>query len=132
MIDFESEILTLVSSAIREDGVDITSEPIVMKPAKFPCCSIVEADNYIYRKTSDSGSIEKHVRVTYEVNVYSNLGKKRKSQCKEILSKVDKEFIELGFERITKNPISMGDGQTYRLLARYQAVLSKNGTIFRN
>lgn len=133
MIDFENEIFTKVSSAVRNkyDKSIITSEDIVEMPSNFPAISIIEIDNYTYTDTSDSGSIENHVRVTYEVNVYSNLKSKKRSQCKEIISMIDNEFIKLGFDRISKQPISMGNRDLYRMVTRYRAIISKDGTIYR-
>lgn len=134
MIDFENCIFSTVSDPVRTKYTKaiITSEDIVEMPATFPAISIVEVDNYVNRNTSDSGSIENHVRVVYEVNVYSNLKSKKRSQCKEIISMIDDEFIKLGFERMSKQPISMGNTELYRMVARYQAVISKDGVIYRN
>lgn len=134
MIDFENCIFSTVSDPVRNKytKATIATEDFVEKPATFPAISIVEIDNYVNGNTSDSGSIEKHARVTYEVNVYSNLKNKKRSQCKEIISMIDDEFIKLGFERMSKQPISMGNTELYRMVARYQAVISKDGVIYRN
>ena len=41
-------------------------------PAAFPAVMIEEKANSIYRKSQDSGSVENHASLMYEVNVYSN------------------------------------------------------------
>ena len=73
MIDIESEVFNTVSEKVREQYPEIfmTGE-YVKSPSSFPCVSLIETDNQIYRNTRTSGCIENHAQVVYEVNVYSN------------------------------------------------------------
>ncbi len=99
--------------------------------AKFPCVIIEEADNSAYDKTQDSGSLENHAVVMYEVNIYSNKVNGRKDECKQIQKIIDCQFEQMGFTRISKTPMTTTNTTVYRIVSRYQAVVSKNKEIFR-
>ena len=133
MINIESEIFSVIAKAVRVDYPDIyISGEYVKSPPKFPCVSLVEMDNSSYAKTQTSGSVENHVAVTYELNVYSNKTSGKKSECKAIASLIDNEMAALGFSRTMLQPIpNMDDATIYRMTGRYRAVVSKDNTIFR-
>ena len=133
MIDIETEILNDVATRLREKfGAKFTVYgETVLTPSVFPCACIEESDNYAYSQSQDSGSNENHAEVVYDVNVYSNKQKGKKAQCKEILAVIDDYFTSIGFTRTIKNPVSLDDATKYRLFARYSAVVSKNGMIYR-
>lgn len=89
-------------------------------------------DNEIYRSTRTNETIENHVQVMYEINVYSNKIKGKKTEAKSIMSVIDSEFARLGFTRMMYNPIPNElDATIYRLVARYRAVISKDKVIYR-
>ena len=73
MIDIETEVFSIVSAEVRKKypKIYMTGE-YVKSPPSFPCVSLIETDNQVYRNTRDSGRIENHAQVLYEVNVYSN------------------------------------------------------------
>lgn len=132
MIDIENEVykniinkLTTVFPKIYAYGEQQSSI------AKFPCVIIEEADNYAYDKTQDSCSLENHAVVMYEVNVYSNKSNGKKDECKQIQNIIDYQFERMGFTRISKIPMAMNNATVYRIVSRYQAVVSKNKEIFR-
>lgn len=134
MIDVEMQIYNKVANTLREeygDKIFITGE-YVRSPAKYPAVSIVEMDNTPYLKSEDSGSMEHHVSVMYEVNAYSNLTTGKKMQCKEIIAVIDEVFLSLGFRRRTLTPVpnEEGNGTIYRMLGRYSAVISENEVIY--
>lgn len=133
MIDIETEVFNAVSTKVREKYPQIfmTGE-YVKSPSDFPCVSLIEADNQVYRKSQTTESMENHAVVLYELNVYSNKKKGKKSECKEIVSLIDKELVALGFTRIMLNPIpNEEDATIYRMVGRYNAVVSKNNVIYR-
>lgn len=133
MIDIETEVFDTISTAVRNayKGVFMTGE-YVKSPPSFPCVSLIETDNQVYRNTRDSGSIENHVQVLYEVNVYSNKTSGKKAQCKEIIAFIDSKMEALGFTRTLMNPVpNEEDATVYRMTARYRAVVSKDKTIYR-
>ena len=133
MIDVENEIFTIISTAARAKYPKIYMTGEYLKsPPSFPCVSLIETDNQIYRNTRDSGNIENHVQVLYEVNVYSNKTSGKKSECKAIIALIDSEMESLGFTRTLMNPVpNEADATIYRMVARYRAIVSKNKTIYR-
>ena len=133
MIDIENEIFNIISEKLiaKYQGIYISGE-YVKSPPSFPSVSLIEMDNEIYRSTRTNESIENHVQVMYEINVYSNKIKGKKTEAKSIMSVIDSEFARLGFMRIMYNPIPNElDATIYRLVARYRAVVSKDKVIYR-
>lgn len=132
MIDIESEVFDDVSKVVRNEypNVYMTGE-YVRVPPSFPCVSLIEADNQIYRNTRDSGHIENHVQVIYEVNVYSNKTKWKKTECKAIISLIDSRMESLGFTRTILTPVPNEQDGIYRMVGRYRAIVSRDKTIYR-
>ena len=133
MVDIEREIFSIIAKALREKYPDVyVVSEYVKSPSKFPCVSIIESDNSVYNRTQTSGSLENHVEVMYEVNIYSNKTSGKKSECKAIASLLDNEFATLGFSRTMLQPIpNMDDATIYRMVGRYEAVVSKDKVIYR-
>ena len=133
MIDMENEIFNEVSQKVREKypNIFMTGE-YVKSPSSFPCISLVEVDNSVYRNSQTSEGKENHVAVMYELNVYSNKTKGKKAECKEIIAFIDEMLTRFNFTRIMLEPIPNQDDATiYRMLGRYRAIISKNKTIYR-
>lgn len=132
MIDVEDKVYGNIQTALRASfpNIYIYDEERAL-PSKFPCVTIIEADNYAYEKTQDSSSLENHAVLMYEVNVYSNKASGKKDECKQIQEIVDKEFQRLGFTRMSKVPISANNATIYRIVSRYSGVVSKNEEIYR-
>ena len=133
MIDIESEVFNTVSEKVREQYPEIfMTAQYVKSPSSFPCVSLIETDNQIYRNTRTSGCIENHAQVVYEVNVYSNKQRGKKAECKEILGFIDKQLEALGFTRTLMTPVpNEVDATIYRMVARYRAIVSKENVIYR-
>lgn len=133
MIDIEKDIFNAVSTKVRDEIPDIfMSGEYVKSPPSFPASSLVEMDNSAYTSTQTSTETENHANVMYEVNVYSNKQVGKKSECRKIISLIDKEMAALGFTRTMLQPIpNMDDATIYRMIARYKAVISKDKVIFR-
>jgi len=129
MIDIENQIITAVMNALGE-SVDVKSD-LTQIPSFFPCVYVVEADNYTYTRSADSGSNENHVNVMYEVQCYTNDASGKKSACKALFASVDEVFLNLGFERTTKTNVIQNDATIYRMIGRYQAVVSADNIIYR-
>lgn len=133
MINIEEEVFARVSQRVRDHypNIFITGE-YVKTPPSFPCVSLIEQDNQIYRQSQTTDHSENHVVVLYELDVYSNRKRGKKSECKAIASLVDEELLKLGFTRTMLNPIpNMEDATIYRMKGRYTAVVSKNHVIYR-
>lgn len=133
MIDIENEVFTIVAKKVREQypKIYITGE-YVKSPPSFPCVSLIETDNQVYRNTRDSGRIENHAQVLYEMNVYSNKTSGKKSECKAIANLIDSVLETLGFTRTLLSQIpNEEDSTVYRVTGRYRAVVSQDKVIFR-
>lgn len=133
MIEIENEVFDAVASTIKAlfPKVYITGD-YVKTPPSFPCVSLMETDNQVRESTSDSGSLENHVNVLYEVNVYSNKVSGKKSECKAIMAAIDIVMCKLGFVRVLLNPIpNEQDATVFRMVARFRAAVSKDKTIYR-
>lgn len=132
IIDIESEVFNRVSDVVSAvyPTAFITGE-YVKSPSEFPAISLVEMENIHYEKTMTVNP-ENHVTVTYEVNVYSNLLKGKKAECKAIFSVVDKELASMGFTRAALTHVpNMDDSTIYRMTGRYRAVISADHIIYR-
>ena len=133
MINAENEIFTDLATLLRTTypGIYVTGERINIPPS-FPCVSIVEISNAVYRNSSTNCVMENHAAVTYEVNVYSNKKSGKKAECKAIIGTIDERLAQLNFTRRMLEPIpNMEDATIYRMLGRYRAVIGTDKTIYR-
>ena len=133
MIDVETDVFDFIAAKVREKytSIYITGE-YVKTPPSFPCVSLVEVDNAVFRNSQTTSGRENHAAISYELNVYSNKAKGRKTECKELVAFIDELLSELNFTRIMLEPVPNQDEPTiYRMLGRYRAVVSKNKTIYR-
>lgn len=132
MIDIESEVFQTVADAFRAAYPNgFIAGEYVSQPPKFPAVSLVEMDNTVYERGSDSGDIENFVTVMYQVDVYSNLNMGKKAQTKAIVALIDEEMERMGFTRTFLNPVqNMNDATIYRMTGRYRGVVSKDHLIY--
>lgn len=133
MISPEDELFTLIATALRAayDGIYVSGE-YVSQPPQFPAVSIVENANTIVTRTQDTGSLENHAEITYQVDVYSNLNRGKKVQAKAIMGMVDVLMGVNGFTRIFMNPVqNLNDPTIYRITGRYRAVVDKKNVVYR-
>lgn len=130
MINIEEDVFDYIANSLEKEFSEVTVGDETRTPASFPFVSVVEADNYAYDKTKDSGSLENHAVLMYEVNVYSNKTVGKKRECKDIFSYIDELFQKIGFVRTGKSTISINDATGYRLVGRYKAVASKEKIIY--
>ena len=133
MIDVESQVFQRCATAFRAAYPNGFIAPeYVAKPSQFPAVQIAETSNVVLRGGSDSGSIENYAEVVYQVDIFSNLNKGKKMQCKAIAKLLDAEFSEMGFTRTFINPMqNMNDATIYRITASYRGVVSKDEIIYR-
>ena len=120
MIDIESKVYTPIAQELRLAGVNVSGE-YVNAPSKFPHASIVETDNYSVEM--DSSDTETFAMIMYEVNVYSNKGNAKKSECKSIMDTISQRMYSLNFVRIACTPVpNLENASIYRMTARFRAV----------
>lgn len=129
MIDVENQLFQAVATALRArfPSIYVTGE-YVRSPASFPCVSIEEKNNTIWRNGRDSSTLENFAEVMYEINVYSNKSVGKKTECKTIAAFIDETLANMGFTRIALNPIpNAADATIYRMVGRYRAIVAKDG-----
>lgn len=131
--DIETDVFDAVAAAIESEFSDvfITGE-YVHAPEFFPAVSIIEEDNSAFLPALDSEGSH-HSQLMYEVNVYSNLKSGRKAQAKAIMQKIDEKMSELGFVRLSRQPMTLPNAETsiYRMNARYRTVVDENKRLLR-
>ena len=134
MIDVENLVIDTISKALKASAYSSTLvvSDYTDTPSSFPCVSVIEMDNYTYRKTQDDDLKEHHTNVMYEVNVYSNKSSGSKSEAKKIMEIVDTTFQNMKFTRTVKQAIPNKDKSIYRIVARYEAVIGEGQTIGKN
>lgn len=133
MIDIENELFTKIATALRSEfsGIYVVGE-YINAPSKFPAVYIVEMDNTVNRAGRDSANIENFADVMYQVDIFSNKNKGKKSECKAIAASVDAQFAALGFTRSYLNPVpNMDDATIYRMTGRWIATVSKDNVVYR-
>ncbi len=133
MIDIETEVFNAVATEVRAEypSIYMVGE-YVKSPSSFPCVSLVEIDNQVYRNSRTSSEIENHAQVMYEVEVFTNDTKGKKTKCKAIIALIDDVMKSLGFTRTLLNPIpNEEDATIYRMVGRYRAIVDANNTIYR-
>ena len=133
MIDIENALFTRIATALRAQfsGIYVVGE-YVNAPSKFPAVYIIEMDNTVNRSGRDSGCIENFADVMYQVDIFSNKNKGKKSECKAIAAFIDEQFAGIGFTRSFLNPVpNMDDGTIYRMTGRWIATVGKDKTIYR-
>lgn len=123
MIDIEKEVYTPIADALHTAHPDVSvSGEYVKAPSEFPFVSIVEADNYPTLAHRDTADTMRYATLMYEVNVYSNKGVKKKSECKAIMATIDDLMYRMNFTRIALTPVpNLDNASIYRMTARYRA-----------
>lgn len=129
-IEIESAVFTAVASVVRAEfqGISCYGE-YVEAPASFPCITLIEADSSVYQRTSDSSRIENHDQLMYELNVYANDVSGKKLKAKSIANLVDKTMEDMGFVRTMRSQTPNVERGTYRITARYTAVVDAGVTV---
>lgn len=131
MIDIESQVFTRVATAVRESFPGITAvSRMEFAPTAFPTICLEQMDSSTEELTSDSSGVEKHARLSYEINIYSNKAELSKSEAKAIMAVADDEMRAMGFQRLSCIPLAMRDARIYRLTARYLAKVGIDETIY--
>lgn len=131
MIDIENYVFDAVARAVRAEfpGINAVSRT-VLTPSEFPCVSVTEADSYVYEGSIDSGGIEHHAWLMYEVNVFSNRKTGAKEECRAIFKTVDRVMAGMGFLRTGRTPVREDEPTQYRLAGRYRGVADENKDIY--
>lgn len=124
MIDRENEIYTMIAKTVKANFSNATCSSMPSNsPSSFPYVSIQQTGSYEQKNFMDSSNKEKFVTLTFQIDVYSNDTKSRKTECKKIMSVIDEEMRSHNFRRniLTPND-SLYNSTVYRLTATYTCV----------
>lgn len=131
MIDVSNEIFNAVATDLRSayEGIKVVGE-YVSSPTHFPTVTIDEIGNVPAHL--DSASSNKYARVTYRVQVFSNLKSGKRRQAREIYAHLDGALQGLGLFAATYTTTpAIYNSEVYCITATYEAVVDRNGAIFR-
>jgi hypothetical protein len=132
VIDYSNEIFDAVAKDLRSayKSIKVVGE-YVAAPTVFPTVTIDETGNVPAHL--DGAVNNKYARVTYRVQVFSNLKSGKRSQAREIYSRVDEKLQEMGLYAVTYTTTpAIYNSEVYCITATYEAVVDRNGVIFRS
>jgi len=142
ILDIFNQIFTEIATALRIEFTEssIAGQPILVNsspapiPQRFPCCSIVLVDSPVYQKTIDGSSrvSDNHTRLYLEIQAFSDIAGSNTTQANEIILACDKILRKYKFTRTFNQPVQNEDSNIARRIARYNAVISKDGLTFRS
>lgn len=134
MIEIWNSVLERLLVRLESEGVPCsysTEDNPVLTEDQFPHLSVVESDNYTYRRTITRRG-EEHAGKMYTINVYSNSAHGRRTEAENISAIVDSEMLAMGFTRTSMVPMSnLHNATVYRITARYTGAVSKDGIVYR-
>lgn len=131
MIDFSNEIFNAVAKDLRAayNGIKVVGE-YVQSPTAFPTVTIDEISNWPVHQ--DTAVQNKYAQVSYRVQVFSNKTNGKRAQAREIYGRLDELLQSLGFQAVsyTTTP-AIYNSEVYCITATYNAVIDRNGVIYR-
>jgi hypothetical protein len=131
VIDVSNEIFDAVVKDLRSayEEIKVVGE-YVSSPTLFPTVTIDEIQNVPTHL--DSAANNKYALVTYRVQVFSNLKTGKRRQAREIYARLDDVLQELGLFAVTFSTTpAIYNSEVYCITATYEAVVDRNGVIYR-
>ena len=133
MIDHLNEIFTAVATQLRGQhvGITVTGE-YTRQPSRFPTLTLDEIENVTIDRLEDSSAAEKYSGLTYRLQVFSNKQSGKKAEARAIFATADLVLRGLGFRRLTYSTTpEIYESTIYSITATYEAVVDKNGVLYR-
>ena len=130
MIDYSNEIFNAVAVDLRLafEGIKVTGE-YVATPSHFPTVTLDETQNVPIHL--DSARQNKYARVQYRAQVFTN-GEGKRAMARKIYKALDEKMQELGLICITYSTTpAIYNSELYCITATFEAVIGRNGTIYR-
>ena len=129
MIDVENQVFTELKTRLTTQVSNIKVDSVFQNtPSSFPFVSCEMIDNSKNLSTADMCGKENGADTTFEVHIYSK-SQYKKTEAKEISQIVDEYFNSIGFWRNSYTPFQANE--TFRIVLRYSAVVSKNHITYR-
>ena len=134
MLDYSRQVFSRLTESLRGKFKGIcTSQNDSTSPPKFPAVTIVQKSNVNYKRTMDCDSRENHVKVMYQIDVYSNDTDEadRIDTAEKIAEAVSDFMLELGFSRTMCEPIpNVNDMSIFRISTRFEGVIGKDALVY--
>ena len=130
MIDIGNKVFDTVFNAVTSafPSADVTTG-WDEQTTVFPCVVVEEVDNTPYRDSITDDCAENHVRIIYEISVYTDNQGNAKTVGKNVLDVVDTAMQGLKFRRTRKNkPLNIAR-TIFRQYARYEVIVGKPITV---
>ena len=130
MIDFSNEIFNTVAVGLRSlfEGIKVVGE-YVSSPSSFPTVTLDETQNIPVHL--DSARQNKYASVQYRAQVFTN-GEGKRARARKIYGELDAIMQELGLVCITYTTTpAIYNSEIYCITATYEAVIDRNGVIYR-
>lgn len=122
MLDVFHSVFTEIKTAVVAECPDanVTGQRIA-EPTKFPCVTVVEADNYEDPRYMDNSLTERVTALMYEITVFSNIQGGKRDQCIGILQIIDTLLKRKNATRIARiEGFFDAQGKIYMVTARYR------------
>lgn len=132
MIDIEDYVINNVAAALRAefDGIFVVSTDTAA-PSKYPAVCFWEQSNVPLTETQTAHCRENHAKLMYQGNIYSNLTRGGKRQCRDIAAVIDKAMTEMGFIRTFGQPVlNPADTSISRFTLRYKGIVGRDGYVY--
>lgn len=131
MIDIEQEVFKLVRLAAKTENSSVTVySEYTATPASFPCVMLTEINNSSLQSTQTTESMENHVQVAYQIDIYDKGDNKRKN-AKNLAKAIDSALLGVKFSRGMLEKLSDNeDAQLYHIIARYDAVIDIDNRVY--
>ena len=130
MIDYSNEIFNAVAGDLRSlyTGIQVKGE-YVATPTIFPTVTLDETQNM--PEHLDSAVQNKYAFVQYRTQVFTN-GEGKRAFARKIFATLDAKMQELGLicKTYTTTP-AIYNAEIYCITATYEAVIDRNGVIYR-
>lgn len=131
MINKLPEIYSRVKDAVKAEFPIMTDDHFSTNqlniPSVFPFVAVSQVNSVPERRTLDSSGREKYTRVLIQLNIYSNQNMGKNIEVEDILSVADEAMFGMNFVRESVAPMNLDSSTIYRLIARYEGVVTDGG-----
>lgn len=131
MIDVYDRVFGIVYRAAVGTGLNpVVLDAYTPSTPSFPCVTVQEIDNSSVVRTIGTRDTENFARLSYQIEVYSNAGEGRRTECRKIMGAISDALIASNFEReLMYATPNYADATVYRLTARFRVIAdAKNNT----
>lgn len=129
MIDYEVKVFNNVHAVVAPlCAKNRFLSTQILSYTNLPAASLYEMDNRTVQRLQSSTPTENYARITYQLDVVA----KTKAKCREIFTAADDRMLSMNFTRVSAQYITYPDNTEFvRYVARYEAVVDRDGNLYR-